>query len=63
MLPYDSERFRKRAAKCRCIAELMADQSSRDGMLQLAADYEKLAVQIDRIIEADLASPASAIHH
>jgi len=39
----DPEHWRQRAEEARAIAELMTDMPSREAMLRIAADYDRLA--------------------
>jgi hypothetical protein len=45
--PFNSEAYRERAEQCRIIAETFADCETREAMLRIAADYERLADQFD----------------
>jgi hypothetical protein len=39
----DPEHWRQRAEEARAITELMTDMPSREAMLRIAADYDRLA--------------------
>ncbi len=39
----DPEHWRQRAAEARQVAELITDPPSKEAMLRIAADYERLA--------------------
>jgi hypothetical protein len=44
----DSKHYRERAEECRVLAEILATVKLRDKMLQIAADYERMAEAADK---------------
>lgn len=46
-----AEKYRVRAEEVRAIAETMRHPDTRDMLLEIAADYENMAAQIERIGE------------
>jgi hypothetical protein len=43
-----SEQYRARAEECRVVAQILAAVELREKMLELAADYERLAETVDK---------------
>ena len=50
----DGERLRARAEECRAIADKLHGAETRDRMLRVAADYERMAANADRF-QSDIA--------
>lgn len=46
----DANHWRKRAAECKAIAETMGDAGIRSQMLDVAASYEQMAEQAERMM-------------
>ena len=54
-----SQRYRARAEECRIQAESFRDPKARIQMLQLAADYDRKAVQAEAIEASPIHSPVN----
>ena len=54
-----SQRYRARAEECRIQAESYRDPKARTQMLQLAAAYDRKAVQAEAIEESPIHSPVN----
>jgi hypothetical protein len=48
-----AKKYRKRAEEIRTITDGMLDSSSRNILLSISEDYERMAVSLDRIEETD----------
>jgi acetone carboxylase gamma subunit len=48
-----AKKYRKRAEEIRTIADGMLDSNSRNILLSISKDYDRMAVSLDRIEETD----------
>jgi hypothetical protein len=49
----DGQQFRARAQECRTKAELLYHVSTREKMLKLAANYDRMADRADKLSSSD----------
>jgi len=59
----DGRHFRTRAGECRTIAELFSNRDARQRMLNVAAEYERMADAADELasgVGASVGSPSGS---
>jgi hypothetical protein len=55
-------RFRQRAEELRAIAEATIDLTSKNALLGIAQDYDRMALSRERIVETDRRTKSSTSH-
>ena len=58
----DGEQLRARAEECRAIADMLHGAETRDRMLRVAADYDRMATNADRF-QNDIAELRHGMGH
>jgi hypothetical protein len=54
---HDGKHYRERAEQCRKLAEQFLQAESREKMLKVASDYERLADRADELASVTIRSP------